>query len=107
MKNWVKIFDTIEMAKEAVPIQTGRLIKIGDLKICLIHHHHGFSAMTDRCPHMGASLSKGIVNYLGEIICPLHEYRFSSKTGEEDRHRCDAVKTYAVKIELEGVFIGL
>lgn len=105
--SWIKVFKSNEEAQLAVPDKTTRLVKIRDARICLVNHQDNFYAFEDRCPHMGASLSEGIVNYLGEVICPLHEYRFNPKTGQEADQKCRPAKTYTLKVESEGVFIEL
>ncbi len=50
-------------------------------------------------------LSKGTVNYAGEIICPLHFYRFDLKTGRECQGRTEDLATYTVKANEEGLFV--
>ncbi|MFT4024259.1 MAG: Rieske 2Fe-2S domain-containing protein [Flavihumibacter sp.] len=38
-------------------------------------------AFADTCPHAGACLSDGWMDALGNIVCPLHRYKFDVKTG--------------------------
>ncbi|MDH5368238.1 MAG: Rieske 2Fe-2S domain-containing protein [Cyclobacteriaceae bacterium] len=103
--NWIKIFDSLDIAVKTVPHQSSKLLIIGGRKICLTNIKGEFFALDDKCPHRGASLSEGIVNYLGEVICPLHEYRFSSKTGCETDNKCGDAVVFKIKIEKEGLFI--
>lgn len=103
---WICVFKNIEKISEIVPDQTSRLLKIGDRKLCLINIKGNLRVVDDKCPHQGASLNKGRVNYLGDIICPLHEYRFDSKTGQETTNRCADVKVYHTKLE-NGAFYVL
>lgn len=35
--------------------------------------------LSDKCPHQGASLSKGWVNYKGNIHCPYHAFEFDTQ----------------------------
>lgn len=100
----IKIFESKEKATMAIPNQSSRLIIIGERKICVMNHGEQFYGFEDRCPHMGASLSQGIVNYLGEVICPLHEYRFR-KSGEEVNGNCESAQTLPIEIEKDGVYI--
>jgi nitrite reductase/ring-hydroxylating ferredoxin subunit len=48
-----------------------------------------------------------MVNYLGDVICPWHGYRFNLKTGREANEQAKDLITYPVKEEEEGVFIGM
>lgn len=105
--NWIKIFDSLDMAVKAVPHQSSKLLIIGERKICLTNLNGEIFAIDDKCPHRGASLSEGIVNYLGEVICPLHEYRFNSKSGCEADNKCDDAVVYEIKQEEDGLYIAI
>lgn len=102
---WIRVFDSIDKAREFIPSQTSRLVKIGDRRVCLLNHNGEFYALNDRCPHMGASLSQGTINYLGEVICPLHEYRYDHNTGYEANNKCENAMVLKVKVEDSGVFL--
>lgn len=75
------------------------------IRICLVMRDGGLFAVEDRCSHNGESLSKGSVNYLGEVICPWHGHRFDLKTGRESAERSRDLVTYPVMSNDEGVFI--
>lgn len=70
-------------------------------------HNNSFYAVQDRCTHNSESLSKGSVNYLGEIICPWHNYRFDLESGKECASRSAELITYPVRIKEDGFFIGI
>ena len=58
-----------------------RRVSRGDLDLLLVHTDKGVFATEDRCPHMAAPLSIGILD--GCIIqCPLHEGRFDLDSGD-------------------------
>lgn len=84
-----------------------RLLIVQGKRICMVRRENVLYAVEDKCPHNGESLSKGAVNYLGEIICPWHGQRFSLKTGREGEERSRDLITYPVKEGPEGVYIGL
>jgi|SRR5690606_24410228 nitrite reductase/ring-hydroxylating ferredoxin subunit len=104
---WIKIFNTVEEAKTRLQNNKPQLVMIGEKRICLVLRNDQFFAVQDRCTHNGESLSKGTVNYLGEVICPWHNYRFSLQTGREGASRSADLKTYPVKVENDGLFIGI
>ena len=104
---WIKIFNSIEEGAEAIPAGNSRLVEIGDLKICLSNFDGDFKASENSCPHRGEDLHKGMVNYLGEIICPWHNYRFSLETGVESSQRCRDLAIYRTKSNEEGVFVSI
>lgn len=94
------------MQQAVVPKQP-RLLIVRNKRICLVRDDEQLRAVEDRCSHNSESLSKGIVNYLGEIICPLHGYRFSMKTGREGEQRSRDLITYPLKEEDGAIFIGI
>ncbi|WP_421763762.1 Rieske (2Fe-2S) protein [Ekhidna sp.] len=101
----VKLFESEDKAKEILEDNHPRLIRTQSKEICIVRHGSNFFAFQNACPHMGENLHKGKTNYLNEIVCPLHTYRFSMRTGEEAEQRCKALRTYRVIIDKEGVFL--
>ncbi len=103
---WYKVFPTLEAANETIPQRTAKLVLIGDHRICLANTNKGFRAIQDHCPHNGEALHKGKFNFLDEIICPWHGYRFDLSSGREGDGKCSEAKIYPVKAE-GGLFIGI
>lgn len=63
-------------------------------------------AMEDACNHAGASLAEGWLE--GEcLVCPMHAYAFSLRTGELVRPRgmCDDQRSFEARIEGEDVVV--
>ena len=59
-------------------------VTFGDLDILLAHTSEGIVAIDDRCPHMSAPLSIGLLD--GCLVdCPLHNGQFDLATGEATR----------------------
>lgn len=104
---WIKIFPDEAVARTRIQNDKPQLVVIGEKRICLVIHNNQFFAVQDRCTHNGDSLSKGHINYLGEVICPWHNYRFSLQTGRESSSRSVDLISYPVKINEDGFFIGI
>ena len=104
---WLKVFESEEKAKNKVLENSTQLLVVNGKRICLARHNGQFYAVQDSCTHNGESLSKGKVNFLGEIICPWHNYRFQLDSGRASDSSCPALQTYAVKSSDSGFFIGL
>lgn len=105
--DWVKIFSTKGQMEEALAINKPRLLIVGSRRICLLRTEDGVAAVSDSCTHNGESLSKGSLNYLGEIICPWHGHRFNVRTGRESGERSADLTVFPLKTEGDGIFIGL
>jgi nitrite reductase/ring-hydroxylating ferredoxin subunit len=104
---WIKIFSDEQEAFQRLSPDKPQLLILNGVRICLVLHQQSFYAIQDSCTHNGESLSKGHVNYMGEIICPWHNYCFSTETGREVGGRSADLKTYPVKIEASGFYVGL
>jgi nitrite reductase/ring-hydroxylating ferredoxin subunit len=58
-----------------------RRVSSGDTDILLANTPAGIVATDDRCPHMSAPLSIGVLDGC-VVACPLHEGRFDLSTGD-------------------------
>jgi nitrite reductase/ring-hydroxylating ferredoxin subunit len=103
----IRIFSSIEEAHKKIPKGSIRLLIIDGRKIGLAHNTEGFYAFDNACPHQHEPLNKGIITQYNEVVCALHHYRFSLKTGIETKGRCESMNVYSVKIEDDGVFIDI
>ncbi|MEP1034076.1 Rieske 2Fe-2S domain-containing protein [Ekhidna sp.] len=101
----LKLFDSHDKAKEVLKHKQPRLLRANDKEICIVRIGESLFAFQNDCAHMGENLHTGNLNYLDQIVCPLHTYRFNIKTGEEAEQRCGALKTYSIIELAEGIFI--
>ena len=104
---WIKIFSSSEEAIGRFGGQPALRVVIGEERICLAQHQGRFFAVQDACSHNGESLSGGAVNYLGHIVCPWHNYRFDLASGKACDSDCSDLKTYPVRNDASGIFIGI
>ena len=73
--------------------------------ICIAKHHDHVFACTQKCPHAGALLANGHLDALGNLVCPLHKYKFSLKNGRNISGEGYFLKTFAMEQRADGVFI--
>jgi len=104
---WVKIFPSYEIALEKLPENKPQLLVVHGKRICLVKRENHFYAVSDKCTHNGESLSKGVVNFAGEVVCPWHGHQFSIKTGREYQERSVDLVTFPIREEVDGLYIGL
>lgn len=105
--NWYKLFPSKETLLEALGPEQRRIVKIGARKVCLIWHEERFYAFDNLCPHNKHSLLEGVVNYIGEIVCPLHAYRYSLHDGGECEGRSIPLKIHQLVEKEDGMYLGL
>src|SRR5450432_2352364 len=104
---WIRIFATKDEARLRLRENQPQLLVVHGKRICLVLRKDHTFAVEDSCPHNGESLSKGTINYLGEVICPWHGYRYQLKTGRESAQRCRDLITYPIQEDETGFYIGM
>jgi nitrite reductase/ring-hydroxylating ferredoxin subunit len=102
--SWHKIADSLA----AIDFNANGLAecKVADKNICLSRQSETVHACAAKCPHAGGKMADGYLDALGNIVCPLHRYKFSLKNGRNVSGEGYFLKNYPVEIRDEGVFVG-
>jgi 3-phenylpropionate/trans-cinnamate dioxygenase ferredoxin subunit len=82
-------------------------LRVGGRDICVAVVQDKAYGCAARCPHAGGRLAEGWVDPLGNVVCPLHRYRFSLANGRNTSGEGYFLKTYPVMENDEGLFVGL
>ena len=102
---WHKIADQIEALDFA-----GNNIAVAEVngkKICIGKFKEGVFAFAYKCPHAGGLLAEGYIDALGNIVCPIHRYKYDMKNGRNITGEGYYLKNWPVEIRESGVFVGL
>jgi nitrite reductase (NADH) small subunit len=108
--NWVlacKVHD--------IPQNGGACVKLGDEQIAVFNFSRRgeWFATQNLCPHKQQMvLSRGMIGSTGEncepkVACPFHKNTFSLLSGQCLTSEELSIKTYAVRVEDDKVFIAL
>jgi nitrite reductase/ring-hydroxylating ferredoxin subunit len=86
---------------------TMKRVDIGGRRILLANVAGRLCAVDDTCTHEEASLSTGVLQ--GELVkCPLHNSRFSVRTGEALEEPAEEdLRTYPVREEGGRILVGV
>jgi nitrite reductase/ring-hydroxylating ferredoxin subunit len=81
-------------------------VKVGSENVLVCRTESGVYAVENRCTHMESPLYGGAIE--GDAIrCPLHGLKYDLRTGEPfTMGRLDHLRTYAVTIEDDNVFVA-
>ena len=102
---WHKIADSLE---EILFSENGLAEwDVSGKKICLSLFKDELCATSLKCPHAGGNLSNGYIDIAGNIVCPLHRYKYSLKTGRNTSGEGYYLKTYPVEKRDNGYFVGV
>jgi nitrite reductase/ring-hydroxylating ferredoxin subunit len=80
-------------------------IDINGKTICLAKHNHQIFACTQKCPHAGGLFVDGHLDALGNLVCPLHQYKFSLKNGRNISGEGYFLKTFRAEERENGVYV--
>src|SRR6476661_4194977 len=82
-------------------------VAAGSKTICLARKDGLLYAFAQKCPHASGYFVNGIIDKLGNVVCPLHRYRFSLKNGRNTSGEGYFLKTWPVEERENGVFVDL
>ncbi|WP_416439706.1 Rieske (2Fe-2S) protein [Phnomibacter sp. MR] len=101
-------FKVAESAAEL--FNTGRSlvqVSVAGKDICITRHQQELHGCAAKCPHAGGRMADGWVDALGNVVCPLHRYKFSLSTGRNTSGEGYFLRTYPVKETEDGLFVGI
>jgi 3-phenylpropionate/trans-cinnamate dioxygenase ferredoxin subunit len=75
-------------------------------KICIAKWKDEFFAFAHKCPHASGLFNQGFIDSLGNVVCPLHRYKFCLKNGRNVSGEGYYLKHWPVQVMGEGVFVG-
>lgn len=103
--NWIFVAETIQL----LPWQNNNMciVELEGKKITLIKKNETLFAIAHKCPHAGGILANGYCDAIGNIVCPLHRYKFNIENGRNTSGEGYYLKTYPIEVrEKEGIFVG-
>jgi nitrite reductase/ring-hydroxylating ferredoxin subunit len=104
--NRIRIYDA-ESFEDLFVGQQIRVFQLPDTKVCVGKYGGKFYAFEYLCPHQKHPLKTSKITSFGEVVCPLHEYRFSLEDGREVNNKCEHLKCYKLYINDKGVYLSL
>jgi nitrite reductase (NADH) small subunit len=101
MPDFVKVASTSD-----IPSGEGRTFEVAGKKIAVFNCEGTFYAIDDTCKHQGGPLGEGELDGT-TVTCPWHGWTYDVATGVSPDDPDCAVDRYDVKIEGDGVLVGL
>lgn len=88
----------MQVAHESeIPIGSSKQVMINGMRIAVFHIRNGeWIAVNGVCPHRGGPVVDSIYGN-GHLVCPLHGYSFSVKTGACDNSEIPPLKIYQIE----------
>jgi nitrite reductase/ring-hydroxylating ferredoxin subunit len=103
--NWYKIADHIN---EIVFAENNIAVaEMNGKKICIAKIKEEMFAFSYKCPHAGGPLADGHIDALGNVVCPLHRYKYDVKNGRNVSGEGYYLIHWPVEVRGDGVFVGV
>ena len=104
-----KTYKWVKVAESAAELDFGaNAIAVADMDgkaICIGRYQEALFAFAHKCPHASGILAEGYVDVTGNIVCPVHRYKFNLLNGRNISGEGYYLKTYLIEKSEEGIFI--
>lgn len=103
--NWHKLAD----AATELPWQSNNMLitEVAGKKVTLAQSGGRVYAFAYKCPHASGIMADGFIDATGNVVCPLHRYKFNMQNGRNTTGEGYYLKTYAVEVRDGGIFLGM
>jgi 3-phenylpropionate/trans-cinnamate dioxygenase ferredoxin subunit len=102
--NWYKIAEDEE---EINFLQNDiAVLAAGGKRFCLGKYNGNLFAFAFNCPHAGGILAEGWIDASGNIVCPMHKYKFKLLNGRNVSGEGYYMKHWPVERRSDGIFVG-
>lgn len=102
---WHKIADTVTdilFAENQIAVA-----ELNGKKICIGKFNDQLFAFAYQCPHAGGLMAQGFIDALGNIVCPIHRYKFDLKNGRNTSGEGYYLKHWPVEMREAGIYVGM
>ncbi len=84
----------------AIVMVNGKVISLG-------RHEDRLYAFAHQCPHAGGIMADGWIDIRGNVVCPVHGYRFNMLNGRNVTGEGYSLKHWLVERRQDGVYVAM
>ncbi len=102
---WIKVadhLDELDFAGNNIAV-----VEVKGKKLCIGKFNSKAFSFVYQCPHAGGILADGYIDALGNVVCPVHRYKYSLQNGRNVSGEGYYLTTWPVEIRDTGVYIGM
>jgi nitrite reductase/ring-hydroxylating ferredoxin subunit len=82
------------------------VLEVDGKKITIAKVADAVFACAYKCPHASGILADGFLDAAGNVVCPLHRYKFNLQTGRNVTGEGYFLPHYDVEIREDGIYVG-
>ena len=83
------------------------VVETAGKKLCIGRYQDKLYAFAYKCPHASGIMADGYIDALGNIVCPVHRYKFNLQNGRNTSGEGYDLKHWPVEVREDGVYVGL
>lgn len=83
------------------------VIEADGKKITIARFNNALFVFAYKCPHASGVLADGFIDATGNVVCPLHRYKFNMQNGRNTTGEGYYMKTYHLEKRTDGIYIGI
>jgi 3-phenylpropionate/trans-cinnamate dioxygenase ferredoxin subunit len=83
------------------------IAEVGGKKICVGRYRDSVFAFAYKCPHAGGIMASGFIDALGNVVCPLHRYKYDMRNGRNVSGEGYYLRHWPIEMREDGVFVEL
>src|SRR5690349_11814644 len=102
---WIKIAESFE----EISFNSNNIAEVeaDGKRICIGRYNDQLFAFAHKCPHASGFLSEGYIDPLGNVVCPIHRYKFCMKNGRNVSGEGYYLKNWPLEQREDGIYVGL
>jgi nitrite reductase/ring-hydroxylating ferredoxin subunit len=83
------------------------VVEVDGKRMCIGKFEEEIFAFAYQCPHASGALTEGYIDALGNIVCPVHGYKFSMKNGRNVSGEGYYLKNWPMEVREDGVYVEI
>ncbi len=89
-----------------VPENGMKIFNMHNIEFVIVNQNKKYSAIYNKCPHMGGSLGDGSIDDSSYLTCTLHNWQFDLETGKGPEGYEDSIPTFELDIQGDSICIN-
>jgi len=103
--DWIKIADS----EAEIVFAENNIAEVmaGERKICIGKYSNQLFAFSNKCPHASGLFINGYIDAIGNVVCPIHRYKFCMRNGRNVTGEGYFLKNWLLDVREDGIYVGM
>lgn len=102
--NWIKFAES----EGDIVFNQNQIAEViaGERKICIGRFQNELFAFSNKCPHASGLFVDGYIDAMGNVVCPIHRYKFNIGNGRNVTGEGYFLRHWPVQLREDGLYVG-